>query len=186
MKLEVTCKTYIDVPLSNPDCWNSDTIQEYKEDLYAEMSNTAMEQIWNNPMSSISEDLQIITVKPYEEGIDDYNKAVSDWVDHYNNRPEDLKVDIKNHDNITDSYDTFYVSNCTKVVSEIYHDELENCIKEIQSMLNEFIGASNDELTHSIIKIKAQQIIDTYIYKNKIPDFITYNDFNIEVNYKQI
>ena len=96
MKLEVMCKTYIDVPLSNPDCWNSDTIQEYKEDLYAEMSNTAMEQIWNNPMNSISEDFQIITVKPYEEGIDDYNKAVSDWVVHYNNRPEDLKVDIKN------------------------------------------------------------------------------------------
>ena len=63
---------------------------------------------------------------------------------------------------------------------------MENCIKEIQSMLNEFRETQNNELTHSIIKIKAQQIIDTYIYKNKIPDFITYNDFNIEVNYKQI
>lgn len=95
MKLEVTCKTYIDVPVSNPDYWNSDTIQEYKEDLYAEMSNTAMEQIWENPMSSISEDFQIINVKPYEESIDEYNKALSDWEEHYNNRPEDLKADIK-------------------------------------------------------------------------------------------
>ena len=34
MKIEVTCKTYIDVPVSIPDCWNSDTIMEYKEDLY--------------------------------------------------------------------------------------------------------------------------------------------------------
>ena len=93
---------------------------------------------------------------------------------------------LKKHNNITDSYDTFYVSNCTKVVSQIYRDELENCRKEIQSMLNEFIGCTNDELTCYFIKLKAQQIIDTYIYKNKIPDFITYNDFNIEVNYKQI
>lgn len=95
MKLEVTCKTYIDVPVSNPDYWNSDTIQEYKEDLYAEMSNTAMEQIWGKTMSSISEDFQIINVKPYEEGIDEYNKALSDWEEHYNNRPEELKADIK-------------------------------------------------------------------------------------------
>jgi hypothetical protein len=92
MKLEVTCKTYIDVPVSFPDCWNSDTILDYKADLYAEMSNAAMEQIWRNPMSSISEDCQIIKVKPYEEGIDEYNKAISDWKEHYDNRPDDLKI----------------------------------------------------------------------------------------------
>ena len=182
MKLEVTCKTYIDVPVSNPDYWNSDTIQEYKEDLYAEMSNTAMEQIWGNPMSSISEDFQIINVKPYEEGIDEYNKTLSDWEEHYNNRPEDLKADIKYDKKTTHNpVKKFYTSPCNKVVLSIYRDELENCRKEIQTLLDEFIGASNDELTHSIIKIKVQQIIDTYIYKNKIPDFITYNDFKIEI-----
>lgn len=197
MKLEVTCKTYIDVPVSFPDCWNSDTIMEYKEDLYAELSNTAMEQIWRNPMSSISEDCQIIMVKPYEEGIDEFNKAVSDWEEHYNNRPEDLKVDIKydpkvtyipirRHDNETNSDYTLYVTNCTKVVSPIYHDELENCRKEIQSMLNEFWGKQNNELTRSLIKFRVQQIIDMYICEQKIPNFITENDFKIEVNYKQI
>lgn len=197
MKLEVTCKTYIDVPVSFPDCWNSDTIMEYKEDLYAEMSNTAMEQIWRNPMSSISEDCQIINVKPYEEGIDEYNKAVSDWEEHYNNRPEDLKIDVKydpkvtytpirRQDNVTNSDYTLYVTNCTKVVSPIYQDELENCRKEIQSMLNEFLETPNNNLTRSLIKIKAQQIIDTYIYECKIPNFITENDFKIEVNYNQI
>ena len=197
MKLEVTCKTYIDVPVSFPDCWNSDTIMEYKEDLYAEMSNTAMEQIWRNPMSSISEDCLIIMVKPYEEGIDEFNKAVSDWEEHYNNRPEDLKVDIKyepkviytpirKHDNETNSDYTLYVTNCTKVVAPIYRDELENCRKEIQSMLNEFWGKQNNELTRSLIKFRVQQIIDMYICEQKIPDFITENDFKIEVNYKQI
>ena len=193
MKLEVTCKTYIDVPVSFPDCWNSDTIMEYKEDLYAEMSNTAMEQIWRNPMSSISEDCQIIMVKPYEEGIDEFNKAVSNWEEHYNNRPEDLKVDIKydpkvtytpirRHDNVTNSDYTLYVTNCTKVVSPIYKEELENCRKEIQSMLNEFLETPNNNLTRSLIKIKAQNIIDTYICEQKIPNFITENDFEIYVN----
>lgn len=197
MKLEVTCKTYIDVPVSLPDCWNSDTIMEYKEDLYAEMSNAAMEQIWRNPMSSISEDCQIINVKPYEEGIDEFNNAVSDWEEHYNNRPEDLKVDIKydpkvtytpirRHDNVTNSDYTLYVTNCTKVVSPIYKEELENCRKEIQSMLNEFLERPNDNLTRSLIKLKAQNIVDLYICEKKIPDFITANDFRIEVNYNQI
>lgn len=92
MKIEVTFKTYIDVPVTFPDCWNSDNEQDYKEDMYAGMSNTAMEHIWNNTMSSISEDCQIIDVKPYEEGIDEYNKAISDWKEHYDNRPDDLKI----------------------------------------------------------------------------------------------
>lgn len=196
MKLEVTCKTYIDIPVSFPDCWNSDTIMEYKEDLYAEMSNAAMEQIWRNPMSSISEDCQIINVKPYEEGIDEYNKAVSDWEEHYNNRPEDLKVDIKydpkvtytpirRHDNVTNSDYTLYVTNCTKVVSPIYHNELENCRKEIQLALNELIGTQYNELTRTFIKVKVQNIIDMYICEQKIPDFITENDFIISINNEQ-
>ena len=196
MKLEVTCKTYIDVPVSFPDCWNSDTIMEYKEDLYSEMSNAAMEQIWRNPMSSISEDCQIINVKPYEEGIDEFNKAVSNWEEHYNNRPEDLKVDIKydpkvtytpirRHDDATNSDYMLYVTPCTKVVAPIYRDELENCRKEIQSMLNRFLKTPNN-LTRSLIKLKAQSIVDLYICEKKIPDFITVNDFRIEVNYNQI
>ena len=92
MKIEVILKTYIDVPVTFPDCWNSDSEHDYKEDLYAEMSNTVMEHIWSNTMSSISEDCQIIDVKPYEEGIDEYNKAISDWKEHYDNRPDDFKI----------------------------------------------------------------------------------------------
>lgn len=83
--------------------------------------------------------------------------------EHYSNSPEYLKV-----------------------VSPIYYDELENCRKEIQSMLNEFLETPNNELTRSLIKVKAQNIVDTYICERKIPDFITLNDFEIEVNYKQI
>ena len=68
----------------------------------------------------------------------------------------------------------------------IYCNELENCRKEIQSMLNEFLETPNNELTRSIIKFRAQNIVDMYISEQKIPDFITLNDFKIEVNYKEI
>ena len=64
--------------------------------------------------------------------------------------------------------------------------ELENCRKEIQSMLNDFFETPNNELTRSLIKVKAQNIIDMYICEQKIPNFITLNDFKIEINYKQI
>ena len=53
-------------------------------------------------------------------------------------------------------------------------------------MLNDFLEAPNNELTRSLIKFRAQNIVDTYICEQKIPDFITLNDFKIEVNYKQI
>ena len=71
-------------------------------------------------------------------------------------------------------------------IAPIYYDELENCRKEIQSMLNEFLETPNNELTRSLIKIKAQNIVDMYICEQKIPDFITLNDFKLEVNYKKI
>ena len=73
-----------------------------------------------------------------------------------------------------------------KTISPIYYDALENCRKEIQSMLNEFLETPNNELTRTLIKAKAQNIVDMYIREQKIPNFITLNDFEIEVNYKQL
>lgn len=78
----------------------------------------------------------------------------------------------------------YYVA--VNVDTPIYRNELENCRKEIQSMLNEFLETPINELTCSLIKIKAQNIIEMYICEQKIPDFITINDFKIEVNYKEI
>ena len=72
------------------------------------------------------------------------------------------------------------------VDAPIYRNELENCRKEIQSMLNEFLETPINELTRYLIKVKAQNIIEMYICEQKIPNFITINDFKIEVNYKEI
>ena len=97
MKIEVTCKVYIDINISKPDFWNSDTVNEYKEDLIAEIGNTTMYQIWNNPVKNIGEELEIVSVIPYEDGCEEFENILKEWEKHYDNRPDDLKIsDYKN------------------------------------------------------------------------------------------
>ena len=92
MKIKVNCEVYIDVDISKPDFWNSDTIEDYKEDLLSEMGNTAMQQIWDNSICKIGEELKIVDVEPYEEGCEEFKNALNDWKKHYDNRPVDLKI----------------------------------------------------------------------------------------------
>lgn len=92
MKIEVTCKVYIDTDVFKPDFWNSDTINEYKEDLIAEIGNTVMDQIWNNPVKNIGEELEIVNVTPYDEGCEEFDSILNEWQKHYDNRPENLKI----------------------------------------------------------------------------------------------
>lgn len=92
MKIEVTCKVYIDTDVFKPDFWNSDTINEYKEDLIAEIGNTAMDQIWNNPIKNIGEELEIVNVTPYDEGCEEFEIILKNWQKHYDERPDDLKI----------------------------------------------------------------------------------------------
>ena len=89
MKVEVTLKTYIDIPdnyLDIPDILNSDTEKEYREELSCMLQNAAGDIIWQRPMSSISEDCQIISAVPYEEGIDEIEGLVENWKNNYNNQ----------------------------------------------------------------------------------------------------
>lgn len=86
MKVEVIVKTYIDIPdnyLDIPDILNSDTEKEYREELSCMLQNAAGDVIWQRPMSSISEDCQIISAKPYEEGIDEIETLVNNWKENY-------------------------------------------------------------------------------------------------------
>lgn len=88
MKVEVIVKTYIDIPdnyLDIPEILNSDTEKEYREELSCMLQNAAGDVIWDKPMSSISEDCQIISAKAYEEGIDDIEKMVNNWKTNYKN-----------------------------------------------------------------------------------------------------
>ena len=92
MKVKVICEAYIDIDVTKPDFWNSDTIDEYKEDLLAEMGNSAMGQIWQNAIGKIGEELVIVNAEPYDEGCDEFDSTINDWQKHYDNRPVDLKI----------------------------------------------------------------------------------------------
>ena len=92
MKIEVTCKAYIDIDVFKPDFWNSDTLNDYKYELLAEIGNTAMQQIWDNSIGKIGEELEIVDVKPYDDGCVEFENALNDWQKHYDERPVDLKI----------------------------------------------------------------------------------------------
>ena len=92
MKIKVTFDAYIDIDVSKPDFWNSDTIEEYKEDLLSEIDNTAMEQIWDNSIGKIGEELVILKSTPYEGGCEEFDSILNEWQKHYDNRPENLKI----------------------------------------------------------------------------------------------
>lgn len=93
MKVEVIVKTYIDIPdnyLDKPDILNSDTEKEYREELSCMLQNAAGDVIWQKPMSSISEYCQIISTKPYDEGIEDIENMVNNWKTNYNNKLDEF------------------------------------------------------------------------------------------------
>lgn len=83
MKLKVTLETYIDCDVYPDEYVNSDTREEYIEQLKCDMGNDALEAIWRSRMCDISEDCKIISVEPYEEGIDEYNNLVNGWHNEY-------------------------------------------------------------------------------------------------------
>ena len=83
MKLKVILETYIDCNVYPDEYINSDTREEYKEQLQCDMGNDALEAIWRSRMCDISEDCKIISVEPYEEGIDEYNNLVNGWHNEY-------------------------------------------------------------------------------------------------------
>ena len=83
MKLKVTLETYIDCKVYPDEYINSDTREEYKEQLQCDMGNDALKTIWRSRMCEISEDCKIISVEPYEEGIDEYNELVNGWHNDY-------------------------------------------------------------------------------------------------------
>lgn len=98
MKVEVIVKTYIDIPdviLDIPEILNSDTEKEYREELSSMLQNAAGDIIWQRPMSSISEDCQIISAVPYEEGIDEIETLVNNWKENYKTQLDEFLIKHK-------------------------------------------------------------------------------------------
>ena len=83
MKLKVILETYIDWNVYPDEYVNSDTREDYIKQLQCDMENDALKSIWDERMCDISEDCKIISVEPYEEGIDEYNELVNCWHNEY-------------------------------------------------------------------------------------------------------
>jgi hypothetical protein len=83
MKLKVILETYINCDVYPDEYVNSDTREEYKEQLQCDIGNDALEAIWRSRMCDISEECKIISVEPYEEGIDEYNNLINGWHNEY-------------------------------------------------------------------------------------------------------
>ena len=79
MKLKVILETYIDCNVYPDEYINSDNREDYIEQLQCDMENNALESIWWKRMCDISEDCKIVSIEPYEEGINEYNELVNEW-----------------------------------------------------------------------------------------------------------
>lgn len=79
LKLKVLLETYIECDVYPDEYVNSDTREEYKEQLQCDMENDALEAIWHRRMCEISEDCKIISVEPYDEGIEIYERLINNW-----------------------------------------------------------------------------------------------------------
>lgn len=64
---------------------------------------------------------------------------------------------------------------CTKT------EYLDECQREIQVMLSDFIGKQNTPHIKDIIKIKTQDIINRYIQEGKLPDGVKAMDFDFYI-----
>jgi hypothetical protein len=71
------------------DCFTK-TEKDYREELSCMIQNAAGDVIWQRPMSSISEDCQIISAKPYDEGIDEIEVLVENWNKNYDKQLNDF------------------------------------------------------------------------------------------------
>lgn len=79
LKLKVLLETYIECDVFPDDYINHDTIEDYKEQLQCDAENDALNSIWENKMKDISEDCKIISVEPYDEGIEIYEQLINNW-----------------------------------------------------------------------------------------------------------
>lgn len=73
------------------------------------------------------------------------------------------------------------VTVTTSNVKCIKTDYLDECQREIQIMLSDFIGKQNTPYIKDIIKIKTQDIINRYIQEGKLPDGVKAMDFDFYI-----
>ena len=80
MKVKIIATIWADVDISPPQVIDSDTIGDYKAELDANMHNEAGDCVkFDGPW----EEIEINSVEPYDDGVDDYGEMLDKWVKEY-------------------------------------------------------------------------------------------------------
>lgn len=86
MKVKIIATIWGDLKdIKCPDVINSDTIGDYKAELDATIHNKASEKVF---FTGAWEDMQINSVEPYDDGIEEYGLILDSWMNTY---PEEVK-----------------------------------------------------------------------------------------------
>lgn len=80
MKVKIIATIWAEINVTPPEILNSDTVGDYKAELDANMHNEAGECI---DFDGQWEEMEINSVEPYEDGVDDYGDILNEWVKEY-------------------------------------------------------------------------------------------------------
>ena len=76
MKVKVITTILMDIPVYPPTIIDSDTVGDYKAELDYVLHNEALEHITTNVPY---EEIEINSVEPYDEGVEDYGEILNNW-----------------------------------------------------------------------------------------------------------
>lgn len=85
MKVKIIATIWADVDVSPPEAIDSDTVGDYKAELDANMHNEASDCV---KFDGYWEEIEINSVEPYEDGIEEYGKLLNNWQSEYKKRME--------------------------------------------------------------------------------------------------
>lgn len=84
MKVSIITKIIADIDVSLDDVVNSDTVGEYQTQLHCDVGNSALHYL--STFLPPSTDIEIISTKPSEEGIEEYENLLNNWEPEYRKR----------------------------------------------------------------------------------------------------
>lgn len=81
MKVKIIATIWADINVYPPEVINSDTVGDYKSELDANIHNQAGDCINFNGKW---EEIEVNSVEPYEDGVDEYGDILNKWQSKYN------------------------------------------------------------------------------------------------------
>ena len=82
MKVKIIATIWADVNISPPEVINSDTVGDYKAELDCNVDNAALDYLAQN--LSGSDDIRIVSVEPFDTGVEEYGNILNNWKKEYN------------------------------------------------------------------------------------------------------